>query len=77
MTKRILPQPGTQQAMVLDALSLSPLTDEELRLVIKIGQYAVTARRGELVRRGWIENSGQRRLTDAGVHAIVWQVKAE
>lgn len=72
---RIIPTPGTQQAMVLDALFRSPLTDEELRLVIKIGQYAITSRRGELVRKGWVENSGQRRMTDAGVNAIVWQVK--
>jgi len=70
-----LPQPGTTGARILLALELSPLTDEEIGLVIKRATRSITARRGELVHKGWVENSGKKRLGDSGASAIVWQLK--
>lgn len=70
-----LPKTGTTSAKILEALGPSPLTDEEIGLVVKRATRSITARRGELVRKGWVENSGKRRLTDSGTNAIVWQLK--
>ena len=70
-----LPQPETTAAKILNALVLSPLTDEEIGLVIKRATRTVTARRGELVHQGWVEKSGKKRLGDSGASAIVWQLK--
>ena len=69
-----LPQSGTTAAKILNALVLSPLTDEEIGLVCQTATRSITARRGELVHQGWVEKSGKKRLGDSGASAIVWQL---
>jgi hypothetical protein len=47
-------------------------TDAELESIVGLRHQTASARRNELARDGWIEDSGARRLTDSGRHAIVW-----
>ncbi len=47
-------------------------TDAEIEAVTKARAQSVTPRRGELRDRGFIVDSGRRRLTPRGFPAIVW-----
>jgi len=51
------------------------LTDFELADRVGRQQTSAGKRRGELVTRGVVEDSGQRRRTPSGSTAIVWRVK--
>ncbi len=73
--RRILPKTGTQRRKVLSVVGIAPLTDEEIGELLKMNPSSVRPRRGELVTMGWLEDSGQRRLTESGAKAIVWQVR--
>ncbi len=56
----------------LNALALGDATDFELEARTGIKQTSVGKRRGELVRMGYVENTGLRRLTPSGSTSIVW-----
>lgn len=73
---RALPRSGTQRRRVLDLLrGVWPdgLTDEEIRKRLGVPFGSGLARRNELAGDGWVEDSGDRRDTDAGAQAIVWR----
>jgi len=66
------------QMVVFSLLTSEPATDEELfsRAVasgIRISPSGCRTRRSELVRIGWVEDTGERRLTAAGRQTIVWR----
>lgn len=66
---------GTQRRQVLDLIAASTdrgRTDEELESILRGRHQAVSARRNELVRDGWIVDSGRRRKTTSGRLAVVW-----
>lgn len=66
---------GTQRRQVLDLIAASSdrgRTDEELESILRGRHQAVSARRNELVRDGWIVDSGRRRKTTSGRLAVVW-----
>jgi hypothetical protein len=51
------------------------LTDNELSLRMPdVRLNSLTTRRSELYLGGWLEDSGIRRKTDAGIEAIVWRL---
>ena len=71
------------QEMVLEALRMSPMTDEEIfQALVRVegGRMPMSTsgartRRSELVDAGLVEDSGQTELTEAGRRTIVWRVK--
>ena len=79
---RVAPRAGSQRQRVLEALREHPqgLTDYQLWNDIGIGArpHVPGTRREELIADGWpIIDSGERRRTDTGANAIVWQLTTD
>lgn len=73
--RQIEPRAGTWRRKVLDAIRQSGplgLTDWELHTALGGNLYTIAPRRNELLRDGWIKDSGSRRSTNNGKRAIVW-----
>lgn len=69
------PRTGTARRRVLDHIAGTRehgATDEETSLALRMRLYTAAPRRLELVRDGWVEDSGRRRATDTGASAVVW-----
>jgi hypothetical protein len=69
-------QLGRLQALVLEAVRAAGeagMTDEELERALGLRHQSVSARRRELVLRGQLADSGDRRRTSSGRAAIVWR----
>ena len=70
----------TEHRLVLELLSLEPLTDFQLaaRASQSLGrivkQTSVGVRRGELVRLGYVRDSGRKGTSDTGSACIVWEL---
>lgn len=73
--ERAFPKSGTNRWRVLQALLHVPggMTDEELTDYLDLPANSERPRRNELVRDGWVEDSGKRKLTASGTPAIVWR----
>jgi hypothetical protein len=69
---RIEVRSGTQRAAVFEALRVEPQTDDELQQLLGMNGNTERPRRVELVDRGLVEDSGQRRE-----NAIVWVLSEE
>lgn len=70
------PKTGTQRAKVLKLLYITwpgGLTDEKIQDRLEIHGSSERPRRGELVRDGWVIDTGHRRDTRGGDPAIIWQ----
>lgn len=69
-----MPRAGTQRRRVLDALAASNtgLTDHEIAGETGLYLYSAAPRRVELLRGGWLRDSGHRRRTPHGSDAVVW-----
>lgn len=81
---RIEPVAGTLRMVVLAEFKRhrGGLTDEELVAVLSDRLYppsenTVRPRRVELVRHGWLRDSGRRRNTRSGRAAVVWEYVEE
>lgn len=78
--KAIKLRSGTQRASVLlELLHLGKLgwagdTDEGLQCTLAMGASSERPRRVELVRMGYVEDSGKRKRTLAGLDAVVWTI---
>lgn len=72
----VLPRTGTGRLRVLTIIaeSVEPLTDYDISELTGLRLYTAAPRRGELLRSGWIEDSGLRRPTDTGTNAIAWRL---
>jgi hypothetical protein len=71
----VYPRSGTQRRRVLDAIAAAGddgRTDDELRLELNI--WRAEARREELKRAGWVEDSGRRRRTSVNGTAAAWRL---
>lgn len=68
------PRSGSQRARVLLSLAHRASTDYELERLLNMKRPSPGNRRGELVTGGFVVDSGQRRPTDTGSLAIVWEV---
>jgi hypothetical protein len=70
----------TEHRVVLELLSMEPLTDFELAkratqaLRRPVKQTSIGVRRGELVRLGLVVDSGRKGVSDTGSSCIVWQL---
>lgn len=73
--ERVMPRTGTQRRRVLAALQGFPdgMTDEELQTRLGLRLQSEIPRRFELVRDGWVKDSGRRRQTSSGAQAIIWE----
>lgn len=72
---RALPRTGSQRRLVLDGVGAAGergLTDEEIAVVEGVADTAHRTRRNELVKGGWVRDSGRTRKTDSGSDSIVW-----
>ena len=68
---------GTQRARVwrnIRDAGASGVTDQEIQLDLEMTACTEHPRRGELVKKGLVEDSGRRRMTNAGRSAIVWRL---
>lgn len=73
---RVLPKTGTQRALILAALQARPAngyTDVEIQHLLDLGPNSERPRRVELVRAGWVRDTGAVRLHHGEQH-IVWGV---
>jgi hypothetical protein len=76
----VMPRTGTQRRRCLAALALAGdagLTDHELSETTGLYLYSAAPRRTELLRGGWVRDSGQRRTTPLGSEAVVWTLTEE
>jgi hypothetical protein len=71
----VMPRTGTQRRAVLEAIAAAGadgLTDHELADKTHLYLYSAAPRRNELLRGGWVRDSGHRRTTPLGSEAVVW-----
>lgn len=76
----VYPTSGTARRTVLDYIvgcGDSGATDDEMEFRLGMRHQSVSARRYELHRDGWIEDSGKRRVTRSGRDAAVWTLTAQ
>lgn len=75
----VMPRTGTQRRRVLAAIALAEdgLTDHELADATGLYLYSAAPRRTELLRGGWVRDSGIRRATPLGADAVVWTLTEE
>jgi len=52
-------------------------TDEEIQLALRLGPQTQSPRRRELVQKGVVADSGDRRKTTRGRNAIVWVISTD
>lgn len=72
---RAYPDSGTKRRQVLDYIARQGergAIDEEIAQGIPMHHYTAAPRRTELVRDGWVVDSGRRRPTSTGALAAVW-----
>jgi len=72
---RAEPRAGTDRANILlrfQRWAESGWTDEELAAVLDMNPSTLRPRRIELVRQGWVKDSGRTRKTRSGRSATVW-----
>lgn len=78
--KAIKLRSGTQRAAVLLELfeanvsGLDGMTDETLQRTLRMGASSERPRRVELVRMGFVQDSGKREPTTSGQEAILWTI---
>jgi DnaJ-domain-containing protein 1 len=78
----ILPNPGTKRGLVLDAIVAAAevgkgCTDDEVIVSTGMLHQTVGGRRMELVRAGWVVDTGEYRETRTGQSAAVWGLSAK
>ena len=69
------PKSGTSRIRVLHCIAFAGnygRTDQELEERLGLPRPTAGNSRGELVKGGWVRDSGERRLTRAGNPAVVW-----
>lgn len=61
------------QAAVLTTIEKAPATDDELCRRLDMQGNTLRPRRVELVKKGLIKDSGEKRKTSSGRKAVVWE----
>lgn len=85
---RALPKSGTQRRKVYDLIAGASradrsgwegqgLSDDQIRIALAIPFGSELARRNELVRDGWVVDSGNRGVTESGRATILWKAVPE
>lgn len=73
----IAPKAGTLRRKVLNEVRCRTdglMTDEMLERALGMKHQTVSARRNELVKGGWLQDSGKRAKTDSGNKAVLWEL---
>ena len=65
---------GEHQLIVLEVLRFGDHTGDEIAARCKLDKFQVMRRTKELVERGLIEDSGERRATPKGRPSVVWRM---
>lgn len=70
---------GKARLAVLAAIgrSFSGMTDEEIQTTLDMNPSTERPRRVELVEGGWVEDSGDKRLTRSRRKSVVWALTSE
>ena len=73
-----LPLKGSQRREILElhVRYHRGLTDSELKELTDMVHDSLTTRRSELVRGGWLEDSGMVRVNEHGIDCVVWRLSA-
>lgn len=71
---KTLPKEGTNKYRIYAAIKKKPGSDNDVAAILNMSVGAIRQRRGELVRSGFVRDSGERRTTAMGNEAIVWEV---
>ena len=68
---------GHLRLMVFDLLCeyVRGLTDHQMQEILGMNPSTQRPRRIELVRQGWVIDSGDRRQTPSGRQAVVWKLR--
>lgn len=71
---RAMPKSGTDRLLVLQAIAESDagLTDAEIADTTGLYRYTAAPRRVELMKGGWVRDSGRTRTSGSHVAQIVW-----
>lgn len=69
----IAPSINALQSLVYGFLFMTPSTDEEVQDSLGMNPSTERPRRGELVEKKLVRDSGDRRCTRSGRRAIVWE----
>jgi len=72
--RRAMVRSGTARRRVLEAIAYAPRTDEEIQEDLGLSPNTARPRRVELVRDGYVRDTGQRRTTGSGSKSIVWSI---
>lgn len=76
--ENVAPRSGTGRARVLATIAaLGGATDEEIQDQLNMRVQTETPRRNELVRDGFVVDSGTTRATSSGCAAIVWELTGD
>ena len=67
---------GIQQDKIMIVLRYSdqPMTNREVAFCLGIEPSTVSARRNELIQKGWVKKSGARKCRISGFTAYTWEV---
>lgn len=72
-------QLGKMRRLVYDVIAArgpgDGLTDEEVEGITGMRHQSASARRRELVLKGWLRDSGRTRMNNSGRPAIVWELE--
>lgn len=71
----VKPHKGTMASKIVGALFKSPMTDDELEVLLGMSHQSVSAGRRGLVKKGVVEPTGELRPTRSGRQAQVWRIK--
>jgi protein involved in temperature-dependent protein secretion len=72
---RAEPRAGTHRGIIFDrfcTVASYGATDEEMQTMTRLNPSTQRPRRIELVKQGWIKDSGRTRATRSGAQAVVW-----
>jgi predicted ArsR family transcriptional regulator len=73
----IIPLRTKMQRRVMDQFECGNFTADEIALRLGLSILAARPRCAELVKRGFLEDSGERRKNNSGRSATVWAIKKD
>ena len=72
---KVAPLRTELQRRVLNVFRRAPSTSDEVAAALNITSYTSRPRVSELVKRGYLEDSGNKRRNASGRSATVWKIK--
>lgn len=73
--KRAAPRSSVDRLSILRLLAVAgPMTDEAIQTTLEMNQNNERPRRGELVEKGLVRDSGRTGRTHSGCRAVLWEI---